>query len=303
MAQLDLAPGAIVLLHHLCYASGNSEPGNAEPSVSVARQRADNYAAGFLKAGASAVIADGHAGAERYLRAIFTTHQSIEDMWRTMPNANGNFVSFPSARTSGATVYQDPNTPDLRVLPVADHRDPRRDDRRGRVRRLRRHRRRPDQPRRPRQRRRRDRRRVAVRRSRPAERADRRRCRPGRASASSSSRPRPPPSATRWSRSRAWTTRRSPATCSRPTWPPRTAPPRSSASSTRAGRSRPTAIRRMTRRRSAAASPNWSPGRCGSRPAAAACSTRRPGPARPSPSRGTARSAAIPSPTAPTRSA
>ena len=33
MASMDLAPGAIVLLHHLCYASGNSEPGDAEPSV------------------------------------------------------------------------------------------------------------------------------------------------------------------------------------------------------------------------------------------------------------------------------
>ena len=42
--------------------------------VTVARQRVDNYAAGFLKAGASAVIADGHAGAGRYLRALFTTH-------------------------------------------------------------------------------------------------------------------------------------------------------------------------------------------------------------------------------------
>ena len=70
IATLDLAPGAIVLLHHLCYAAGNSEPQNAEPSVSVARQRADNYAAGFLRAGASAVIADGHAGAESYLRAL-----------------------------------------------------------------------------------------------------------------------------------------------------------------------------------------------------------------------------------------
>ncbi len=29
MASMDLAPGAIVLLHHLCYASGNSEPGDA----------------------------------------------------------------------------------------------------------------------------------------------------------------------------------------------------------------------------------------------------------------------------------
>ena len=28
--ELDLAPGAMVLLHHLCYASGNSEPGNAD---------------------------------------------------------------------------------------------------------------------------------------------------------------------------------------------------------------------------------------------------------------------------------
>ena len=111
MASMDLAPGAIVLLHHLCYASGNSEPGDAEPSVTTARKRADNYATGFLKAGASAVIADGHAGAERYLRALFTTHQSIEDMWRTMPNRNGNVVTFPSMRTPGVTVFQDPNTP------------------------------------------------------------------------------------------------------------------------------------------------------------------------------------------------
>ena len=50
VASLKLAPGAIVILNHLCYASGNSEPGNPEPTVSVAHQRADNYAAGFLKA-------------------------------------------------------------------------------------------------------------------------------------------------------------------------------------------------------------------------------------------------------------
>ena len=111
VSTLDMAPGAIVLLHHLCYASGNSEPGYAEPTVTVARQRADNYAAGFLKAGAAAVIADGHAGAESYLRALFTTHQTIEELWRGQPNANGNVVSFPSVRTPGTTVYQDPNTP------------------------------------------------------------------------------------------------------------------------------------------------------------------------------------------------
>jgi hypothetical protein len=111
VSTLDLAPNAVVLLNHLCYASGNSEPGNSEPSVSVARQRADNYAAGFLKAGAAAVIADGHAGAESYVRALFTTHQSVEDMWRTMPFRNGHTVTFASGRTAGTTVYQDPETP------------------------------------------------------------------------------------------------------------------------------------------------------------------------------------------------
>jgi flagellar hook assembly protein FlgD len=108
---LALAPGAIVLLNHLCYASGNSEPGNAEPTISVARQRADNYAAAFLKAGASAVIAEGHTGIESTVHALFTTHQSIEDMWRTMPNQNGHVTSFPSVRTPGATIFQDPTTP------------------------------------------------------------------------------------------------------------------------------------------------------------------------------------------------
>jgi len=111
IASLDFAPGALVILNHLCYASGNSEPGNPEPTTAVARQRADNYAAGFFKAGAAAVIAEGHSGAESTIRALFTTHQSLEDMWRTMPNENGNIVSFPSVRTHGATIFQDPMTP------------------------------------------------------------------------------------------------------------------------------------------------------------------------------------------------
>ena len=107
---LDLADDAIVLLHHLCYAAGNSEPGHAQPTVSVARQRLDNYAAGFLRAGASAVIADGHAGPVSYLRALFTTHQTIEQLWRTQPNANGHVATFASKRTPGATAFSDPDT-------------------------------------------------------------------------------------------------------------------------------------------------------------------------------------------------
>ncbi len=111
VSTLDMAPGAVVLLHHLCYAAGNSEPGQSEPSVSVARERTDNYAAGFLRAGAAAVIADGHAGPEAYIQGLFTTQQPLESMWATQPNANGNIVSFPTVRTPGATAYQDPRTP------------------------------------------------------------------------------------------------------------------------------------------------------------------------------------------------
>ena len=111
VSTLALAPGAVVMLHHLCYAAGNSEPGQPQPSVAVARQRVDNYAAGFLEAGAAAVIADGHAGPEGYLQAMFTTQQPLEQMWANQPNANGNVVSFPSVRTPGATAFQDPETP------------------------------------------------------------------------------------------------------------------------------------------------------------------------------------------------
>ncbi|HEX2470438.1 MAG TPA: FlgD immunoglobulin-like domain containing protein [Candidatus Limnocylindrales bacterium] len=105
---LDLAPNAIVLLHHLCYASGNSEPGHAQPSVGVARQRISNYAAAFLQTRAQAVLADGHRGPVDYLRALFTTDQSIESMWRSAPGNNGHVSAFTSTRTSGVRSLMDP---------------------------------------------------------------------------------------------------------------------------------------------------------------------------------------------------
>jgi len=110
-SEIRLAPNAVVLLHHLCYAAGNSEPGHGEPTVTVARQRADNYAAGFLAAGAGAVIADGYMGPTHYLNALFTTDQTINELWRAAPNANGNTFSFASVRTPGQTVQMDPETP------------------------------------------------------------------------------------------------------------------------------------------------------------------------------------------------
>jgi hypothetical protein len=112
VSTLDLAPGALILLHHLCYASGNSEPGYAAPTKSVAKQRVDNFGAGFLKAGVAAVIADGHRGAEDYLAALFSdpADETLADLWRTQPNYHGNEFGFASARTPGMTALMDPDT-------------------------------------------------------------------------------------------------------------------------------------------------------------------------------------------------
>jgi hypothetical protein len=106
--ELDLAPGAIVFLHHLCYASGNSEPGKTPPTLSVAMQRVDNYGSAFLAAGASAVIADGHSHSSYYLRSLFTEPQSLADFWRGAPNYHGHDIVFTPTRSTG-TAVMDPD--------------------------------------------------------------------------------------------------------------------------------------------------------------------------------------------------
>ena len=90
-----------MFLHHLCYASGNSEPGQAAPTLTVARQRVDNYGAAFLAAGASAVIADGHSHTGYYLRALFTTASRSVELWRGAPNYNGHDIAFTPTRSTG----------------------------------------------------------------------------------------------------------------------------------------------------------------------------------------------------------
>ena len=108
IATLKFAPNAVVLLFHLCYASGNSEPGNANPSLSTARQRVDNYAAAFLKAGARAVIANGHSHDPYYIRALFTTRQSIDAYWRGAPDFHNHVSAYASGRSPGYTYQMDP---------------------------------------------------------------------------------------------------------------------------------------------------------------------------------------------------
>ncbi len=106
--DLRPAPNAVVLLFHLCYASGNPESGASEPSLSKAKQRVDNYAAAFLQAGARAVVANGHSHDPYYIRALFTARQTIDEYWRNAPDANDNVSTYASARNPGSTFQMDP---------------------------------------------------------------------------------------------------------------------------------------------------------------------------------------------------
>src|SRR5688500_11352348 len=106
--DVNLAKNAVVLLNHLCYASGNSEPGVAEGTLSMARQRVDNFAAGFVKAGAAAVIAEAYSSPNHMVRTVLGGNRSIESGWRRAPSANGHAFAFESSRSSGYLAQMDP---------------------------------------------------------------------------------------------------------------------------------------------------------------------------------------------------
>ncbi len=107
--QVRLAPSAVVILAHVCYAGGSSEAGMPDPIPSVAHQRADNFAAGFLAAGARAVVADAWYGASAYLiDRLFSTQAPVDEIFRTAPSAHGASAQAASVRTPGATVLLDP---------------------------------------------------------------------------------------------------------------------------------------------------------------------------------------------------
>lgn len=111
-AEIELAPDAVVIFSRLCYASGNTEPGLAEGTLSDAQQRVDNYAAGFFRAGAGAVIADAYLAPSYYVGAVLGGTRSLDAIWKHAPNRNGNFLRFASVRTPGAIAQMDPDRPD-----------------------------------------------------------------------------------------------------------------------------------------------------------------------------------------------
>jgi hypothetical protein len=109
---IKLAKNAVVILNRLCYASGNSEPGRANPTKSVAQRRVDNFGAGFLRTGAKAVFAIGTSSASYALKSILTASTTIYGTFRYDPARNLHYdFSFNSTRTSGARIWMDPSSP------------------------------------------------------------------------------------------------------------------------------------------------------------------------------------------------
>jgi len=101
-----------VILNRLCYASGNSEWGRANPTKSVAKQRVDNYGAGFLRAGARAIFADGITSASYVLYSLFKTNRSMGAIFTSSSNMVRAYdFKFASSRTSGYTAWMAPKSP------------------------------------------------------------------------------------------------------------------------------------------------------------------------------------------------
>ncbi len=109
---IRFAPNAVVILNRLCYASGNSEWGSANPTKTVAKQRVDNYVAGFLRANARAVFAEGITSAAYILKGLFTSSRSMAYIFRSSPNHSGAYdFEFASVRSPGYRVWMGPKAP------------------------------------------------------------------------------------------------------------------------------------------------------------------------------------------------
>ncbi|MBA2557737.1 MAG: hypothetical protein H0V12_10420 [Chloroflexi bacterium] len=111
-SNVNLAPDSVVVLNRLCYASGNGESGHGIPSRSVAVQRVDNYANGFLAAGAGVVFAYGWQPATSIVKLLFSTEGSMDDVFMTPERTRGwtgwRHSYFNSARMPGERGHLDP---------------------------------------------------------------------------------------------------------------------------------------------------------------------------------------------------
>jgi hypothetical protein len=99
MKTIHLAANSVVILNHLCYSAGNSEPGRTPPTASVARSRIDYFASSFLRTGARAVFAEPKGDARYILTGLFKSSMTMRQIFV----AHGApTTSFRSSRTPGA---------------------------------------------------------------------------------------------------------------------------------------------------------------------------------------------------------
>ena len=113
--SIRLAPNAVVLLNHLCYASGNAEAGMPIPGPDLARERVDNMANGWLAVGARVVFAYAFWQRLNYPNALMTTNQTMDQLFMSPADGTPNgFIGwnnrrFDSERTPGAVNHLDPH--------------------------------------------------------------------------------------------------------------------------------------------------------------------------------------------------
>ena len=117
--HVRLAPHAVVLLVHLCYASGNSEPGVPEGDLATAQQRVDNFAAGWLATGAEAVIAEGHGGPAYYVRRILSGDGTVEFDLAPGADRAPSRARVPERADAGHDRAAGPDAEVERLLPFA----------------------------------------------------------------------------------------------------------------------------------------------------------------------------------------
>jgi hypothetical protein len=109
---LNFAPNSVVVLNRLCYASGNSEWGTANPTKATAIKRVDNYGAGFLRTGARAVFAEGIASVSFVLYSLFRTSRTMKATFWSDPTRTVTYdFAFASVRTPGKWAVMDPYAP------------------------------------------------------------------------------------------------------------------------------------------------------------------------------------------------
>ncbi len=108
--DIRLAPHALVFLFGGCYTAGNGELGAPIPTLDVARQRVDNFASGWLAAGAAAVFALQWGTRFNYPDALANTDSTVDQLFASPREYVGwNELDFDSQRTAGAVSHLDPD--------------------------------------------------------------------------------------------------------------------------------------------------------------------------------------------------